>query len=134
MSYELIEENNNVTETIVEAAIVRIMKARRVLDHNNIVAEVTKQLNKQESGLKVMDSMESDGFQLVQNKKKKDVLGSERSVGGSENLGNLTSGVKVATGTPKAKVSFHNASIRKPQDEYKILVFPLGIHRLSMFG
>uniref|UniRef100_A0A0D6QYY6 Cullin family profile domain-containing protein n=1 Tax=Araucaria cunninghamii TaxID=56994 RepID=A0A0D6QYY6_ARACU len=28
----------------IEAAIVRVMKARRVLDHNNIVAEVTKQL------------------------------------------------------------------------------------------
>ncbi|GKB79506.1 cullin 3 [Tanacetum coccineum] len=28
----------------IEAAIVRIMKARRVLDHNNIVAKVTKQL------------------------------------------------------------------------------------------
>ncbi|KAK9061754.1 hypothetical protein SSX86_018937 [Deinandra increscens subsp. villosa] len=28
----------------IEAAVVRIMKARRVLDHNNIVAEVTKQL------------------------------------------------------------------------------------------
>ncbi|KAJ7537238.1 hypothetical protein O6H91_12G104400 [Diphasiastrum complanatum] len=28
----------------IEAAIVRILKARRVLDHNNIVSEVTKQL------------------------------------------------------------------------------------------
>ncbi|KAL3636262.1 Cullin-3A [Castilleja foliolosa] len=31
-------------KTQIEAAIVRIMKARRVLDHNNTIAEVTKQL------------------------------------------------------------------------------------------
>ena len=30
---------------LVEAAIVRILKARRVLDHNSIVAEVTRQLS-----------------------------------------------------------------------------------------
>ena len=85
------------------------------------VDEFKKIRNKQEeSGVKVMESMETDGFQLVQNRKKKDVLGSESS--GGENVANLASGVKVATGTPKAKVSFHNASIRRPQDEYKILV------------
>jgi len=31
-------------KAVVEAAIVRVMKARRVLDHNSIVAEVTQQL------------------------------------------------------------------------------------------
>ena len=30
---------------LTEAAIVRILKARRVLDHNSIVAEVTQQLS-----------------------------------------------------------------------------------------
>lgn len=28
----------------IEAAIVRIMKSRRILDHNSIVSEVTRQL------------------------------------------------------------------------------------------
>lgn len=30
---------------LIEAAVVRIMKARRVLDHNSIITEVTRQLN-----------------------------------------------------------------------------------------
>ena len=46
------------------------------------VDELKKIRSKQEeSGVKVMDSMDSDGFQLVQHRKKKDVLESESSVG-----------------------------------------------------
>ncbi|KAM0000090.1 putative cullin protein, neddylation [Helianthus debilis subsp. tardiflorus] len=36
-----VEENR---KPHIDAAIVRIMKARQALDHNNIVAEVTKHL------------------------------------------------------------------------------------------
>ncbi|GJT65362.1 hypothetical protein Tco_1016842 [Tanacetum coccineum] len=51
-------------------------------------AEFKKIRNKQEgSGVKVMDSMENDRFRLVQNRKKKDVLRSEITVGaGGESL------------------------------------------------
>ncbi|KAM0068555.1 putative ribonuclease D [Helianthus debilis subsp. tardiflorus] len=61
--------------------------------------------------------------QLVQGRKKKGVVnnGNGNNVSGGNELGGSSS-VKVAVGTPKAKVPFHIASIRRPQDEYKILV------------
>eukprot|EP01024_Parvocaulis_polyphysoides_P051607 TRINITY_DN508_c0_g1_i8.p1 TRINITY_DN508_c0_g1~~TRINITY_DN508_c0_g1_i8.p1 ORF type:complete len:195 (+),score=16.58 TRINITY_DN508_c0_g1_i8:18-602(+) len=45
---EKLETKNRVEEDRkpqIEAAIVRIMKARRVLDHNSIIAEVSRQLS-----------------------------------------------------------------------------------------
>ncbi|XP_039063756.1 protein RRP6-like 2 isoform X2 [Hibiscus syriacus] len=74
------------------------------------------------------------GFQLVYGKKKKKVDGglmsdsARVSVSGNEGGGSSSSGVKVkqgalATGTTgKAKVPFHIPTIRKPQEEYNILV------------
>lgn len=85
----------------------------------------------EETGVRVMNLVDNDdGFQLVQGRKKKDLLVNNNgytSVSGDYSLGNSSS-VKVASrdnnamGTPKAKVPFHIASIRRPQDEYKILV------------
>ncbi|KVI09493.1 3'-5' exonuclease domain-containing protein [Cynara cardunculus var. scolymus] len=98
------------------------------------VDEFKKIRNKEEeTGVRVLNAMDEDGFQLVQGRKKKvfdkDLLANNSitSSSGDNNLGNSSS-VKVvsrdsnAMGTPKAKVSFHIASIRRPQDEYKILV------------
>ncbi|KAJ0469979.1 putative ribonuclease D [Helianthus annuus] len=81
----------------------------------------------EESGVRVMSSVDDDdGFQLVKGRKKKGVEKDLLVSGsGDNNLGNSSSSVKVASnamGTTKAKVSFHIASIPRPQDEYKILV------------
>nr|XP_043632730.1 protein RRP6-like 2 [Erigeron canadensis] len=87
----------------------------------------------EESGVRVMNLVDKndDGFQLVQGKKKKDLLVKNSNAVNTSSSGvgsgNLSS-VKVASrdgnamGTPKPKVPFHIASIRRPQDEYKILV------------
>ncbi|KAL9993668.1 putative ribonuclease D [Helianthus debilis subsp. tardiflorus] len=78
----------------------------------------------EETGVRVMNNaVGDDGFQLVQGRKKKGVVnnGNGNNVSGGNELGGSSS-VKVAVGTPKVKVPFHIASIRRPQDEYKILV------------
>ncbi|KAL7614831.1 protein RRP6-like 2 [Lactuca sativa] len=98
------------------------------------IDEFKKIRNKEEeTGVRVTNLVDDDGFQLVQGRKKKAfdkdslVNNSNSSRSADNNLGNASS-VKVvsrdsnAMGTPKAKVSFHIPSIRRPQDEYKILV------------
>ncbi|KAI3705399.1 hypothetical protein L1987_75636 [Smallanthus sonchifolius] len=73
----------------------------------------------EETGVRAMNLVGDDGFQLVQGRKKKGLVKNSDS-----NLGDSSSvkAVSNVVGTPKAKVSFHIASIRRPQDEYKILV------------
>lgn len=95
--------------------------------------EFKKIRNKEEeTGVRVKNLVDDDGFQLVQGRKKKalekdSLVNNSNTSSGGDNLGNSSS-VKVvsrdsnAMGTPKAKVSFHIPSIRRPQDEYKILV------------
>ncbi|XVF06653.1 hypothetical protein REPUB_Repub06bG0068700 [Reevesia pubescens] len=73
---------------------------------------------------------DNDGFQLVYGKKKKKGDGGliSDSVSGKEGGSSSSSGVKVKKGalavgtTGKAKVPFHIPTIRKPQEEYNILV------------
>lgn len=95
------------------------------------VDEFKKIRNKEEeTGVRVLNAMDDDGFQLVQGRKKKafdkNLLANNNS--NTSSSGDNSSSVKVvsrdsnAMGTPKAKVSFHIASIKRPQDEYKILV------------
>ncbi|PSS01677.1 Protein RRP6-like [Actinidia chinensis var. chinensis] len=79
----------------------------------------------EESGLGVMNSRDlEDGFQLVYGKKKKGSSLAEKDLG--KDMGS-SFGVTVATrdkktmGT-KPKVPFHIPTIRRPQDEFKIVV------------
>lgn len=74
----------------------------------------------EETGQKVMDT--ENGFQLVYGKKKKGE--NHASVSGEASV---AAGVKVATkdkktAGPKPKVPFHIPSMRKPQEEFNILV------------
>ncbi|KAK1296505.1 hypothetical protein QJS10_CPB15g02138 [Acorus calamus] len=74
--------------------------------------------------------MEADGFQVVFGRKKKGLVGKyQKSEGleGSNDNGSLTTGVKVAAKDKKTtegrwKVPFHIPTIRRPQDEFNILV------------
>ncbi|KAK1421100.1 hypothetical protein QVD17_23201 [Tagetes erecta] len=93
------------------------------------VDEFKKIRNKEEeTGVKAMNLVDDDGFQLVQGRKKKGLVNNGIASSISDNNLVNSPSVKVASrdgnamGTPKAKVPFHIASIRRPQDEYKILV------------
>ncbi|XP_022718840.1 protein RRP6-like 2 isoform X2 [Durio zibethinus] len=88
----------------------------------------------EETGRFIGSDPDNNGFQLVYGKKKKktdsglmsDLVG--ESVSGKEGGSSSSSGVKVKNGalavvtTGKAKVPFHIPTIRKPQEEYNILV------------
>ncbi|KAB2005308.1 hypothetical protein ES319_D11G261000v1 [Gossypium barbadense] len=88
----------------------------------------------EETGRFIGSDPDNNGFQLVYGKKKKKINGGlvsdsvGVSVSGKEGGFSGSSGVKVkkealATGTTgKAKVPFHIPTIRKPQEEYNILV------------
>ncbi|XVF30738.1 hypothetical protein REPUB_Repub16aG0084400 [Reevesia pubescens] len=88
----------------------------------------------EETGRVIGSDPANNGFQLVYGKKKKkgdDGGLMSDSVGGSvsgKEVGSSSSGVKVKKGalalvsTGKAKVPFHIPTIRKPQEEYNILV------------
>lgn len=86
----------------------------------------------EETGKVSGSAMEEDGFQLVCGKKKKKGAGDcvadfgGGSINGKELApGSSSSGVKVKKalpGTGKAKVPFHIPTIRKPQEEFNILV------------
>lgn len=82
----------------------------------------------EETGRVLGSAMEEDGFQLVHGKKKKKGAGEcVNDFGNGKELapGSSSSGVKVKKalpGTGKAKVPFHIPTIRKPQEEFNILV------------
>ncbi|CAJ1947892.1 unnamed protein product [Sphenostylis stenocarpa] len=80
----------------------------------------------EETGHSVKHPMEEDGFQLVSGRKKKGGRGNVTTGMGSE-ASPATLGVTVATKDkktmgPKLKVPFHIPTIRRPQDEYSIVV------------
>ncbi|KAL2963035.1 hypothetical protein AAZX31_17G178100 [Glycine max] len=82
----------------------------------------------EETGRPAMHPMEEDGFQLVTGKKKKGGKGNVTPAAtGSEVAAVAPPGVTVATKDkktmgPKSKVPFHIPTIRRPQDEYNIVV------------
>ncbi|RDX95637.1 Protein RRP6-like 2, partial [Mucuna pruriens] len=79
----------------------------------------------EETGRPAKHLMEEDGFQLVSGRKKKGGRGNVAQATGPE--ASSTLGVTVATKDkktigPKPKVPFHIPTIRRPQDEYSIVV------------
>jgi exosome complex exonuclease RRP6 len=98
-----------------------------LLERFHVSADEFQRVRKkeEETGQAVTDA--DDGFQLVYGKKKKGVSHGSASQGSMGGEASVVTGVKVATKDkkttgPKQKVPFHIPSIRKPQDEFKILV------------
>lgn len=82
----------------------------------------------EETGRPVVNVMEDDGFQLVTGRKKKGGRGNSTMTAMTATTTTMaTPGVSVATKDkktmgPKPKVPFHIPTIRRPQDEYSIMV------------
>ncbi|KAF7801446.1 protein RRP6-like 2 isoform X1 [Senna tora] len=100
-----------------------------VFERFDVSADEFKMIRKkeEETGRPIGSLADSeDGFQLVYGKKKKGA--SHREAGKAEELDSTpASGVKVATKDKKTtgskpKIPFHIPTIKRPQDEYKILV------------
>ncbi|KAL2646696.1 hypothetical protein AAZV13_05G072200 [Glycine max] len=88
--------------------------------------EFRKVLQEEEARRPAMHSMEEDGFQLVSGRKKKGGRGNV-TLAATDSETVASPGVTVATKDkktmgPKSKVPFHIPTIRRPQDEYSIVV------------
>ncbi|KAJ1393279.1 Ribonuclease H-like superfamily [Sesbania bispinosa] len=97
-----------------------------VLERFDVSADEFRKVREEEeeTGRPAQSSMVEDGFELVSRRKKK--VGREKVTMDSTSLA-PAEGVKVATKDkktmgPKPKVPFHIPTIRRPQDEYNILV------------
>ncbi|XVE62512.1 hypothetical protein DITRI_Ditri06bG0123600 [Diplodiscus trichospermus] len=107
-----------------------------ILERFDVSTDEFQKIRKKEEemGRFIGSDPDNDGFQLVYGKKKKKGDGGlmsdsvVESVSGKEGGSSSSSGVKVKKGalaagtTGKAKVPFHIPTIRKPQEEYNILV------------
>ncbi|KAK7364714.1 hypothetical protein VNO80_13455 [Phaseolus coccineus] len=103
----------NVNDDVLERFDVSMDEFRRVREE-------------EKTGPPAKHPMEEDGFQLVSRRKKKGGRGNVTPGMGSE-ASPATPGVTVATKDkktmgPKPKVPFHIPTIRRPQDEYSIVV------------
>jgi len=88
--------------------------------------EFRRHREEEKTGHPAKHPMEEDGFQLVSGRKKKGARGNVIPGTGPE-VSPATPGVTVATKDkktmgPKPKVPFHIPTIRRPQDEYSIVV------------
>lgn len=94
-----------------------------VLERFDVSTDEFRRVRKEEEAAARSGSVVEDGFELVSRRKKKE----EKVKADSEMSPAVADSVKVAvkdkkTTGPKPKVPFHIPTIRRPQDEYNILV------------